>query len=55
MNATYKPYLAEIDARIAEAQRWGDDSAARFARWQRDWILRQWRTRQTRARKGRSR
>ncbi|MHC5536698.1 hypothetical protein ACYOEI_00305 [Singulisphaera rosea] len=36
------PYLDEIDARIAEAEQYGDQKAADFARWQRGFVQREW-------------
>ncbi len=35
-----KPYLDETNARIAEAEAWGNHREAKFARWQRDLIIR---------------
>lgn len=35
------PYLDEINARIAEAKEHGATEAEAFARWQKDFILRQ--------------
>jgi len=39
------PYLDEIDARIAEANQWGNDREAQYATWQRGFIIRQHRLR----------
>lgn len=42
------PYLDELDARIKEAEEYGNEPEAKFARWQREFVKREWARRQRR-------